>query len=499
MQRAVVGDVLADALVAVPLEADDRGAAQEVGRGLLLEAVGGDGVDAQRQVAEGVEGRHPAYPTGHGCDPGSEEVQLVGSRGSVTLMFCDVEGSTRLVRRLGERDYAIAIATFRRLVRSAVRASDGWEAGCRADELYAAFATAGDAVVAAAAAQRTLTGRSWPSRGEVRARIGLDAGDARHAWRICRAGHGGQVLASPAVRDLAGTQDEFRDLGLVELAGLEEPERVHQLLVPGTRADFPPPRATGEASARRHRGDPERTRPAAAAAQVHRRLARAAADLRAPLAGLDDALFTAERAAAHADGFLGRIDHRRLEKRLAAQREMTVLSDRAKEEAATLSGRIAAIGQAEQTRRRLDATADEATALLDFSAPLDPAALRALRDLLTATTAALDDAVTAAAAVMDPLSFRLARTRHRRIHRVEGCYIVPYVDELGADRAREFDTLSDARDFRDALRITEAAKPRTVPWTVELDGEELPGGAQRGPGREREGGPDDGRLAGLLA
>ncbi len=384
---------------------------------------------------------------------------MVGSRGSVTLMFCDVEGSTRLVRRLGEREYAIAIATFRRLVRAAVRASDGWEAGSRADELYVGFATTGDAVAAAAAAQRALTGRSWPSRGEVRARIGLDAGDARHAWRICRAGHGGQVLTSPAVRDLAGADGAFRDLGPVPLAGLEEPERVHQLLVPGTRADYPPPRPAG-------RGGKEVTRPAAAAELARRRQILAADEVRAPLAELDAAIFTAERAAEHADGFLGRIDRPRLEARLEAQLQMTELSDRAKEEAATLTGRMAALGQATQTRRRLDATADETAELLASPVPLEPAALGALRDQFAVTTAALDDAVTAAAAAMDPLSFRLTRTRHRGIHRVEGCYVVAFMDELGADRVREFDSLADARDFRDALRIAEKPRPGTYPWTI---------------------------------
>src|SRR5262249_14379828 len=155
------------------------------------------------------------------------------------LMFCDVEGSTRLVRRLGERDYTIAIGTFRRLVRSAVRASDGWEAGCRADELSAAFATPAEAIAAAATAQRALTGGPWRGGGELRARFGLATGDPRHAWRICLAGHGGQVLLSQAVRDAVEADNEVRDLGLVQLAANAEPERLHQLLVSETRADFP--------------------------------------------------------------------------------------------------------------------------------------------------------------------------------------------------------------------------------------------------------------------
>ena len=72
--------------------------------------------------------------------------------------------------------------------------------------------------------------------------------------------------------------------------------------------------------------------------------------------------------------------------------------------------------------------------------------------------------MTRAAGALDPLSFKHTRTRHRGIYRSAGRYLVPFVDSLGADRSRDFDSLSDARAFRATVKIAEDAKPGHDPW-----------------------------------
>ena len=158
--------------------------------------------------------------------------------GTVTLLFADVEGSTRHAHDLGT-GWAAALADVRRLLRAAVSAADGHEVDSRGDELFAAFGEAASAAAAAIAAQRALAQQSWPS-SPVRVRVGLHTGqpvlgedgyvgiDVHRASRICGAGHGGQVLASEATRSALSGQ-ELRDLGLYTLPDLPEPERIFQL------------------------------------------------------------------------------------------------------------------------------------------------------------------------------------------------------------------------------------------------------------------------------
>jgi predicted ATPase/class 3 adenylate cyclase len=159
--------------------------------------------------------------------------------GTVTFLFTDIEGSTRLLQELGD-GYADVLAEHRRVLREAWRQHDGVEVDTQGDAFFVAFSRATNAVSAAAHAQRTL------AAGPVRVRIGLHTGepaqdeegyvgfDVHRAARIAAAGHGGQVLLSQATADLAGA--EVRDLGLHRLKDLSAPERIFQL---GTD-HFPP-------------------------------------------------------------------------------------------------------------------------------------------------------------------------------------------------------------------------------------------------------------------
>ena len=165
---------------------------------------------------------------------------------SVTLLFTDIEGSTRLVQQLGD-EYPAALEEHRRAVRAAAAAERGEEVDCRGDEFSLAFADPRGAVATALAIQRA-------HEGAVRVRIGIHTGDpvrvdggyvgidVHRAARICTAGHGGQTLLSDAAREALGSDEQLRDLGEHRLRGLERPERIYQLDVSGATV-FPPLRA----------------------------------------------------------------------------------------------------------------------------------------------------------------------------------------------------------------------------------------------------------------
>jgi DNA-binding NarL/FixJ family response regulator/class 3 adenylate cyclase len=171
-------------------------------------------------------------------------------QGTVTLLFTDVEGSTKLVHELGDA-YAGVLADHRRLVRDAAAAVGGHEVDSRGDEFFLAFQDAGAAAATAVALQQSLAAHDWPPGVEVRVRIGLHTGqpttrdgayfgmDVHRAARICQAGHGGQVLVSAATRDELDPSFQVQDLGEHELPGLPDPERIFQLDVPGLPRHFP--------------------------------------------------------------------------------------------------------------------------------------------------------------------------------------------------------------------------------------------------------------------
>jgi class 3 adenylate cyclase len=148
--------------------------------------------------------------------------------GTVTFLFTDIEGSTRLLRRLGER-YGEVVERHDRVVRAACAGHGGREVSTQGDAFFVAFPRAGDAVAAAVQVQRALSAARWPEGAAVRVRMGLHTGEpvvgatdyiglaVHRAARICALGHGGQILLSSATRELleddlrAGIS--FRDLG----------------------------------------------------------------------------------------------------------------------------------------------------------------------------------------------------------------------------------------------------------------------------------------------
>src|ERR687886_1878324 len=126
--------------------------------------------------------------------------------GTVTLLFTDIEGSTRLLQALGGERYAAVLADHQRLLRVAFQQHGGREVDTQGDSFFVAFSRAGDAVQAAVAAQRALAAHPWPEGGAVRVRMGLHTGEptgtggryvglaVHRAARVGAAGHGGQVL-----------------------------------------------------------------------------------------------------------------------------------------------------------------------------------------------------------------------------------------------------------------------------------------------------------------
>ena len=172
--------------------------------------------------------------------------------GTVTFLFADVEGSTRLARELGE-EWQPVLADIRRLLREAVSGASGHEVDSRGDELFAAFASSSEAAEAAVDAQRRLGGHNWPS--PVRVRIGLHTGtaalaedgyvgvDVHRAYRVASAGHGGQIVTSETAATALTPGRDLRDLGLWALPDMPEPERIFQLQETGLGQDFPPLRA----------------------------------------------------------------------------------------------------------------------------------------------------------------------------------------------------------------------------------------------------------------
>jgi ABC-type transport system substrate-binding protein/class 3 adenylate cyclase len=174
--------------------------------------------------------------------------------GTVTFLFTDIEGSTRLLKQLRER-YGEALEEHQRILRETFTAHDGREIDTQGDSFFVAFRRAKDAVAAAVDGQRRLAGHEWPEGAELRVRMGLHTGEpaaageryvglgVHRAARISAAGHGGQVLVSQATRELLRDDPlpevSLRDLGEHQLKDLDEPERLFQLVAPGLEGGFP--------------------------------------------------------------------------------------------------------------------------------------------------------------------------------------------------------------------------------------------------------------------
>jgi class 3 adenylate cyclase len=175
--------------------------------------------------------------------------------GPVTFLYADVEGSTVLLDRLGER-YADVLAEERRLLRTIIREHGGFEIDSRADEFFAAFPEPADPVGAALKIQRRLRDHAWPDGAAVRVRIGLHSGqpqmtdegyvglDVHRATRIGSAGHGGQILLSEAtcqrIESRLPPDATAQRLGAFGLKGLPGLESISQLTVPDLPDAFPP-------------------------------------------------------------------------------------------------------------------------------------------------------------------------------------------------------------------------------------------------------------------
>ena len=173
--------------------------------------------------------------------------------GVVTMLFTDIEGSTRMARAAGPA-WPDALAIHHELVAGAVQDAGGHVDGSEGDALFAYFVDPGSAVAAAAAAQAALRAREWPGAvGELRVRMGIHTGlvsrsatgygglEVHLTARIAAAGHGGQVVVSAATRALLDAGDALADVGEHRLKDFPAPERLWLLLHdergPG---DFPP-------------------------------------------------------------------------------------------------------------------------------------------------------------------------------------------------------------------------------------------------------------------
>jgi class 3 adenylate cyclase len=133
--------------------------------------------------------------------------------GTVTFLFTDIEGSTRLLKRLRE-GYAQVLAEHQELLQAAFSGHGGMVVDTQGDAFFVVFRRALDAVEAALAGQRSLQAHVWPAGVEVRVRMGVHTGQAEasggryhrlavhRAARIGAAAHGGQVLVSQTTRDL---------------------------------------------------------------------------------------------------------------------------------------------------------------------------------------------------------------------------------------------------------------------------------------------------------
>jgi predicted ATPase/class 3 adenylate cyclase len=180
-------------------------------------------------------------PSDSDKDAGSLSLVIDLPTGTVTFLFTDIEGSTRLLHELGTEAYDEALTEHRRVLREAFARHGGVEVDTQGDAFFYAFPTAPGALEAAADGQEAL------SAGPIRVRMGLHTGtphvgeegyvgaDVHRAARIAAAGHGGQVLLSEAAHTLVD-HSALRDLGQHRLKDLSAPERLYQL----GEVEFPP-------------------------------------------------------------------------------------------------------------------------------------------------------------------------------------------------------------------------------------------------------------------
>lgn len=197
--------------------------------------------------------------------PASEERSTAPSGSTLTFVFSDIEGSTRLLRALGS-SYDDVLQIHDDIIRSSTESNGGQVFGSEGDGQNLVFSEAGAAVRASLAAQAALATQVWPDDIQVRVRMGIHSGEARRLGpgyvglslhetaRIAAAGHGGQVLISETtavlVRNALPDGLQLLDLGEHELKDLARPVRIFQITGPGMPADFPPLRTLRAMGAR---------------------------------------------------------------------------------------------------------------------------------------------------------------------------------------------------------------------------------------------------------
>jgi class 3 adenylate cyclase len=178
--------------------------------------------------------------------------------GTVTFLFSDLEGSTRLLQHLGAR-YTDLLADHRRLLRAAFHAAHGCEIDTAGDGFFVVFESARSAVEAAVGGQIALARFQWPEGAEVRVRMGLHTAEphlgeegyvglgVHRASRICDSGHGGQILVSNATAGIIEDAElegvALIDLGQHRLKGIPRDQRLFQLEVATLPSEFRPPRS----------------------------------------------------------------------------------------------------------------------------------------------------------------------------------------------------------------------------------------------------------------
>ena len=180
---------------------------------------------------------------------------------TLTFLFTDIEGSTALLGRMGDDDYAQVLAGHHALIRSALAAHDGREVDTQGDAFFAVFSSPRACVAAVLEMQQALTAHRWPGGEQVGVRMGIHCGEAagtavglvglevHRAARVAAVAHGGQVLVSESaavlVRDGLPAGAALADQGVHRLKDLGRPERIFQLTAAGLQAEFPPLRSLG--------------------------------------------------------------------------------------------------------------------------------------------------------------------------------------------------------------------------------------------------------------
>jgi class 3 adenylate cyclase len=172
--------------------------------------------------------------------------------GTVTFLLTDIEGSTALLRQLGD-DYAGLLRDVRACTKKAVAGTGGQAVDSHGDEFFAVFERPDAAVQAAIDLFAELRGWSWPGGVEVLVRAGIHGGrptltdtgyvgiSVHTVARICSVAHGGQiVVSSHAVDGVAPPGVRYRSLGDHRLAGLAKAEALYQVQAEGLRGRFPP-------------------------------------------------------------------------------------------------------------------------------------------------------------------------------------------------------------------------------------------------------------------